>query len=129
MGGRGGGSRSSALGQAQAKASAAPAPAAPAAPQSFEQQVFDAIRNGNGVNFAGAPGKEAFSDNNVVTLESVRSQIKGKSFDEVTAELKRLDRERKIQLVTHPAHYAFSEKEMAATFRMGGKDIHAVYRV
>lgn len=111
MGGRGGGS--SIASKAATPSAAPPAPAAPAAPKSLENQILDAY------DFA----ETHYLDSSWVTLAGLRDALPNVPGDVLEAELKRLDRERKIELTRDADQKNITKRENAAGFMFGGKRV------
>lgn len=111
MGGRGGGSRSSAQASPVAPAAAQAAPAAtPSGP--LDDQIL-----ANGISrFGGADHYR-----NLATIENVKLAFANASSDEVNAALKRLFRAGKINLIEDPNPKGAPLSQLAAGFRLGGQ--------
>lgn len=106
MGGRGGGS-------SIASKSAAPSAAAPTAPQTLETRILAAYDT----------AETHYLDSSWVTLAGLRDALPDVPGEQLEAELKRLDRERKIELTRDADQKNITKRENQAGFMFGGKRV------
>lgn len=112
MGGRGGSPNATTQAPAR-KAAPAPAAAAPAAPQPLQQQILNAY----------GTAETHHRDPSWVTLAGLRDALPQVSRDALDAELKRLDRERIIELSPDNDQKNVTARERNAGFSFGGKTV------